>query len=215
MTRTVAGIVLAGGAGRRYGKPKALVVFAGRPLLDRAVATLAQGGCAPVIVVVGAQADLVTQTCDVSGAVVVRNDEWASGMSGSLALGLSEARRRGATAAVVMPVDQPVVFPELVARLISRWRDGAVVAAAAFGGEQRTPVLLDRSIWHDVAETAEGESGGRAYLRSHPELVELVDCDDVGEASDIDIPADLARAEELWYRLSAPSIRRRPPHAAP
>src|SRR5687768_9682673 len=55
----VAGLVLAAGGGRRYGGPKALVSRQGQLLVERAVATLRDGGCAPILVVVGAEADRV------------------------------------------------------------------------------------------------------------------------------------------------------------
>jgi CTP:molybdopterin cytidylyltransferase MocA len=203
VTGRPAGIVLAGGEGRRFGQAKAMVRFAGRPLVERAVETFSAGGCAPLIVVLGARADEVERTCDLSGALVVHNDNWAEGMSASLRVGLDEARRDGAPAAVITPVDQPAVLPALVARLVQRWGHGSAAVVAAFGGAPRTPVLLDASLWPDVVETAVGDRGARAFLRAHPELVDLVDCDDVGDAADLDRPEDLATVEAAWSRLGA------------
>ena len=66
---TVAGLLLAAGAGRRMGGPKALVELDGEPLVRRGIRLLTDGGCDPVTVVVGASADLVRPLCD--GARVV------------------------------------------------------------------------------------------------------------------------------------------------
>ena len=201
--------MLAAGEGRRFGRAKALVEFDGRPLVERAVQTLSEGSCDPVIVVLGARAEEVERSCDLRGAVVVRNDAWAEGMSGSLRTGLAEAGRLGAPAAVVTPVDQPAVLPSLVHRLATRWQAGSVAVVATFGGEPRTPVLLDSSIWPDVLESAVGDQGARVFLRSHPQLVDLVDCDDVGDAADIDRPEDLAEMEAVWRRLTHGALRDR------
>ncbi|MGA9077296.1 MAG: hypothetical protein WB383_03045, partial [Acidimicrobiales bacterium] len=85
--------------------------------------------------------------------------------------------------------------PALVERLIGAWQAGARAAVAAFGGEGLTPVVLDRTLWRRVSRTAVGDVGARALLRAQPELVTLVDCDDVGSPDDIDTPEDLDRLE--------------------
>ena len=69
---------------------------------------------------------------------------------------------------------------------------GAVAAVATYAGRHRNPVLLDRSVWADVAALAEGDAGARSWLRAHPDLVTAVPCDDTGSARDVDTPADLA-----------------------
>jgi nicotine blue oxidoreductase len=189
----VAGIVLAAGEGRSFGGPKALVRFRGRTLLERATRTLADGGCQPVVVVLGAAAAEVRRSSDLADAVVVVNPAWPEGMGGSLRTGLGEARAASVRAAVVLLVDQPLVTSALVGRLIDAWHAGAPVAVAAYRGQGLTPVLLDHSTWDDVARCAVGDVGARAFLRARPELVTLVDCDDVGAPDDIDTPEDLRR----------------------
>lgn len=207
----VAGIVLAAGGGRRYGRPKALVELAGRLLVERAVAALAGGGCRPVLAVLGAAAAEVQATAALGDAVVVVNDRWAEGMGGSLRLGLDAAGRAGAAAAVVLLVDQPVIGAELVARLVDAWRTGAVAARAAFGGEGRTPVVLDRSLWPEVVAGAVGDVGARHVLAAHRDLVVLVDCDDVGAACDVDTPERLRAVEARYGAMLATDRPPRPP----
>ena len=93
-TTVIAGLLLAAGAGRRYGRPKALVELDGEPLVRRGVRLLADGGCAPVHVVLGAGADEVP---DLPGAVPVRHDGWPDGLGSSLRRGLASptGRRTG------------------------------------------------------------------------------------------------------------------------
>ncbi len=155
-----------------------------------------------MVVVIGAAAPEVRLACT-PNAILVVNEAWSEGMGGSLGAGLIEARRRESAAAVVLPVDQPVVTAALITRLIEAWRKGARAAVAAYRGLGRTPVVLDQSLWRPVEAAAVGDVGARGYLRSHPELVTLVDCDDVGDGSDIDTPEDLPRLEDVYRRLSA------------
>jgi CTP:molybdopterin cytidylyltransferase MocA len=191
----VAGLLLAAGAGRRMGLPKALVELDGEPLVRRGVRLLRDGGCAPVVVVVGAAADRVRPLCD--DAEVVEAADWSTGMGASLRAGLAAVGARPAAAGcVVALVDQPGVTATAVQRLRTAHAGGAVAAVAAYDGRQRNPVLLDRSTWADVAAAAQGDEGARTWLRAHPELVVRVDCTDAGSPDDLDTPQDLAALAE-------------------
>lgn len=188
---TVAGLLLAAGAGRRMGGPKALVEISGEALVRRGIRLLAAGGCDPVVVVVGASADAVRPLCD--GAQVVDAPGWESGMGASLRAGLLAL---DTDACVVALVDQPLVTPVVVERLRAAHAGGARAAVATYGGRPRNPVLLDRSTWAGVGAAAVGDEGARSWLRTHPELVVQVDCTDVGAPDDLDTPADLAALRE-------------------
>src|SRR3954454_17272575 len=87
----VAGLVLAAGGGRRYGMPKALVEYEGGLWVERAVRTAA-AVCDPVLVVLGARAVDVWRGADLSGATVLANADWESGMASSLRTGLDGLR---------------------------------------------------------------------------------------------------------------------------
>ncbi len=184
----VAGLVLAAGSGSRLGTPKALLEIGGERLVDRAVRTLRDGGCRPVTVVLGAAADVV-----VDGASTAHNPDWATGMGSSLRVGLAALAGGTASAVVVSLVDQPLLGPDVVARLLAAHAAGATVAVATYGGKRRNPVLLARTTWAEVSRLAEGDAGARPYLAAHPEEITGVPCDDIGAPDDIDTPEDLAR----------------------
>ncbi len=183
-----AGIVLAAGGGRRYGRPKALVEYGGRLLVETAIATLTAGGCVPVVVVLGAAADEVRARARLGPAVAVANPDWSAGMGSSLRCGLAALANQPAGAAIVLLVDTPGITPAAVARLRSRAAAGAL-AIATYGGEPGHPVLLGRAHWAGVAEMAVADVGARRYLAAHPDQVERVPCDDVADGADMDTPA--------------------------
>jgi nicotine blue oxidoreductase len=186
-----AGVLLAAGGGARFGRPKALVTLHGESLVERGVRLLTRAGCRPVTVVVGADAQAVTAVLRDSPADVVVNDDWRSGMGGSVLAGLSAVRRTDAPALIFALVDQPLVAPEAVRRLTAAWRAGAVIAAATYDGGTRTPVLFDARVWDAVDRTAVGDHGARALLRDRADWVEPVACDDVASPRDIDTEHDL------------------------
>ncbi|WP_067462990.1 nucleotidyltransferase family protein [Actinomadura macra] len=180
-----AGLLLAAGEGRRFGRPKALLELDGERLVDRGVRMLRDAGCSPVLVVAGAA------QVEVIGAVVVPNPGWREGMGSSLRAGLA-ALPPGCPAVVVALVDQPLVTAAAAERLIAAYEAGAELAVATYGGAPRNPVLLRAAHFADVADAAVGDRGARAFLRAHPDLVTAVPCDDVASPADIDTPEDLA-----------------------
>jgi nicotine blue oxidoreductase len=182
---TVGGLLLAAGAGRRYGMPKALVRHGGSLLVERAFSTLRGGGCDPVVLVLGAAADEVRARADLSGAAVVVNPDWSGGMGSSLRVGLGELAGTPATAAVVLLVDTPGITSAAVARLVELAAPDAL-AVATYQDQRGHPVLLGRSHWTGAAALAVGDMGAREYLRRH--TVQEVPCDDIAEGTDLDRP---------------------------
>jgi CTP:molybdopterin cytidylyltransferase MocA len=193
-TRPVVGLLLAAGGGRRLGgRPKALLTHRGRPLVEHAVRVLREGGCDPAVrVVLGADARQVREQARLTGCVPVDNPEWADGMGSSLRAGLAALEGSGATATLVALVDQPGIGREAVARVLGAMRCAGSLAAASYSGRRGHPVLLGATHWAGVARAASGDRGARAYLRAHAGELSLVECGDIADPADIDLPADLA-----------------------
>jgi molybdenum cofactor cytidylyltransferase/nicotine blue oxidoreductase len=185
---SVAGLVLAAGAGRRYGMPKALVEYEGSLLVERAVRT-ARAVCDPVLVVLGAQATEVWQRADLTGATVLANADWDTGMASSLRTGLDGLRGWPARidAALVLLVDMPGMTPAALWRM-SEHAGPAALAVATYDGVRGHPVLLGREHWAGVVETATGDEGARSYLAAHD--VTEVDCTGLADPADLDVPPD-------------------------
>ena len=186
---TVAGLLLAAGAGSRIGGPKALLEIDGRTFVERGVELLQEAGCDPVLVVIGADARTVRPF--VTADVVVAMD-WSEGVGASLRSGLAVLEQTSASACLICLVDQPRISVEAARRLLALAGE-ADVAVATYGGEPQHPVLLDRLVWPDVAALAVGDVGARAWMRAHPTRVLEVPCDGLGSPDDVDTPADLAR----------------------
>ena len=182
----VAAVVLAAGGGRRYGMPKALVSYEGSLLVERAVRT-ATAACDPVLVVLGAQAVDVWRTADLSGATVLANKDWETGMASSLRTGLEGLRAwpGRVDAALITLVDMPGMTTAALVRVAEHAAPDAL-AVATYDGVRSHPVLIGREHWAGVIETAAGDEGARGYLATH-EPVEI-DCTGLADPADLDVP---------------------------
>ncbi|WP_435770970.1 nucleotidyltransferase family protein [Nocardioides sp. SYSU DS0651] len=191
---TVHGLLLAAGAGRRMGMPKALVRDDdGRPWLTRSVGVLLDGGCDEVTVVLGAAADeaewlLAEGLPDLSpvhAVHAVRAAAWEAGMGASLRAGLRTLAEGGDDAALVHLVDLPDVTAAVVRRVLDAAPgDRSTLARASYDGTPGHPVLLGRDHWPGVCDEAAGDRGARGYLARHQPA--LVECGDLATGADVD-----------------------------
>lgn len=177
--RAAAGIVLAAGAGTRYGMPKVLVAEGG--WLRRAVAALAGGGCGDVVVVLGAA---VVDVPAPARAVVA--EDWADGMSASVRAGLRAVE--AADPVVLHLVDTPDVGADVIARVLAAARTSASgLARATFHRRPGHPVVIARRHVAGLLETLHGDHGARQFLTARGDVVQ-VECSDLATGADIDEP---------------------------
>jgi CTP:molybdopterin cytidylyltransferase MocA len=184
---SVAGLVLAAGGGRRYGGPKALVRHEGSLLVERAVATVRAGGCAPIYVVLGAAAADVRAQAQLGEVTLLENEVWKSGMGSSLKVGLEALGATDVDAVLVVLVDTPGITAEAVRRVAEKGSRDSLVAAT-YANRRGHPVLLGRDHWHGVTLLASADIGARAYLSARSDSVQTVPCEDIADDTDMDFP---------------------------
>lgn len=174
---TVAGVLLAAGAGTRYGMPKVLAEDGG--WLRACVSALADGGCHDVVVVLGAA------IVDVPApARTVVADDWADGLSASVRAGIAAI---DASYLVLHPVDTPDVGADVVRRVLSAARSApSGLARARYGDRPGHPVVIARRHWPDLLDGLRGDEGARAFLVDRTDVV-TVDCADLASGEDIDV----------------------------
>lgn len=180
----IAGVVLAAGRSGRTSSPKALALLDGEPLVSRAVRTLREGGCEPVVVVVGPPHEAAVAAC--AGVPTVRNDAPERGMLSSLQLGARTVMP--CDALVFSLLDHPRVRPETVALLIARFRAGADAVRPRMGGRTGHPALLSGALAEGLFEVSADQSARDVIGDRWTDL----DVDDPGILDDLDSDAALA-----------------------
>jgi CTP:molybdopterin cytidylyltransferase MocA len=187
----IVAIVLAAGAGRRFGGRKQLAPLRGMPLLEHALAAVAAGPGTDTILVLGAAAEEVETGVRTGGATVVHCPDWERGPAASLRAGIA-AVGEGAAAVLVTLGDEPFVSPEAGRRLLAARRPGLTALRATYSGRPGHPVLIERALFAALS-AAPAEIKPAALLERAG--VESVECGDLGEPADVDSPEQLADLE--------------------
>ena len=174
---TAAGVLLAAGAGTRYGMPKVLADD-GR-WLSACVTALAEGGCDDVVVVLGAA---VVDVPAPARAVIA--DDWETGLSASVRAGVQAV---DASYVVLHAVDTPDVGADTVRRVLAAARSSASgLARARYSDRPGHPVVIARRHWPDLLDGLRGDEGARPFLGGRTDVV-AVDCADLASGQDIDV----------------------------
>ncbi len=189
----VAAIILAAGEARRFGSPKQLADWQGRPLLRHVVLQTLAAPVAEIIVVLGAHARQVAPVVHGLPVTLAVNHAWEQGMSGSVKIGLRAARVQP-DAALFLLADQPRVTPELIRGLIqAHAATRAAIVAPRAGDRPGNPVLFARALFPELMQVT-GDQGGRAVMRAQGDRIHWVEV--AREALfDIDAPGDLTPRE--------------------
>jgi CTP:molybdopterin cytidylyltransferase MocA len=187
----VLGVILAAGAGRRAGGPKALLRLEGRSFLAHVVERLRRPGIAGLVAVIGHQADEVAAEASAAGVGTVLNARPDEGMLSSILLGLGEAERRGTAGLLLHPVDHPLVAAATVDAVLQAMAAGARVAVPSFEGRRGHPSGWSRAAW-DALRAAPPEAGARAVLAAHPDWVVHVP-GDAGSRQGVNTAEDYGR----------------------
>jgi molybdenum cofactor cytidylyltransferase len=186
-------IVLAAGGSTRMGSPKQLLPFGKSTLLRQAAETAVATGFAPVVVVLGAEAEACAEKITGLPVTTVVNPGWSEGMGTSLRIGMQELEKLApnATGVLIMLHDQPRISPGILQKLAGSW-DGEPhsIAAAFYGGAAGVPAVFGRDYFSELSRL-DGPGGAKSVLRRHSAAVTLLELPEAMD--DIDSPEDYRR----------------------
>src|SRR5687768_10085593 len=165
-------ILLAAGGSSRMGRSKQLLKFQGETLLRRAARSLGESVYFPVVVVLGAEAEI--GAAELSGLPVysVPNESWEDGMSTSVRVGLSRILELepGADGVIIALCDQPMITTEMLNRFAYEFYEANVpVVSARYDGVAGVPALFSKDLFGELFNL-KGDQGARQVIRDRDDL---------------------------------------------
>jgi len=186
----VAGIILAAGESKRFGAPKQLLEWHGKPFIRHVAEAALAANLTPVVVVTGANAAEVSAAVQDLPITLCHNPAWPSGQSSSLQCGL-QALPSKTGAAIFLLADQPQVTSTVLRALVERHSvDLSPIVAPQVQGQRANPVLFDRETFPALISLA-GDVGGRAIFSRFP--VTYLSWHDTSLLVDVDTPGDVEK----------------------
>ncbi len=186
------GILLAAGTSSRMGRPKQLLDWGGIPLVRHVAEQALASQMTGLVIVIGAAANAVRAAlAGLDGPVlIVENPDYASGQASSLRAGLG-ALPSTARAALVLLVDQPLVTPGLLDKLIAAYGEhpASLALIPCYKGRRGNPVLLASGLFSELQGLV-GDVGARDVLAAHAAEVVKIAVDDPAVEADMDTPED-------------------------
>jgi len=185
-------IVLAAGASVRMGTPKQLLKINGISLIRHAAQNAIDCNCGPVVVVIGANAGLITLEVNGLAMEIAVNQDWKSGMSSSIRCGLKAllVAHPETESVILFLADQPNVTGTSLRKLTTAHvQCGSALVAASYSGHVGTPALFSRTYFDELLKV-EGQGGAKKILELHATRVLSVDFPEA--ACDLDTPEEVA-----------------------
>jgi molybdenum cofactor cytidylyltransferase len=168
-------VLLAAGSSSRLGRPKQLLPFRGKSLLQHAVDAALESGMRPLLVVTGAYTDIISRELQNQEVTIVNNPGWEEGMAASIRTGITAAMQMGNIDAVLLMVcDQPFITPALLQTLLQVQRNtGAPAVASKYGDRKGTPVLWHKIFFPQLLQL-QGDTGAKKIIQQYDALIPSV-----------------------------------------
>ena len=169
-------MILAAGASTRLGKPKQLLQYHGKTLLDHSVNEAINAKADAVVVILGKNADLFQNTIDNEKVNVVINKDWEEGMASSVRAGLNSLLKINpmADAVIFMVCDQPFISSSLLNDLIVVQQEThKPIVTSNYGETIGPPALFHKSIFKDLLQL-KGDAGARRIIEQYSDDVATV-----------------------------------------
>ncbi len=189
----IAALILAAGESRRMGSPKALIPYHGLTFVEHLLAATRLPRIGETRVVLGAGAEEIRGRLPVKDSQIVINDAWESGPLSSIQAGLRSLPEDGVEAALICPVDHPLVTLRLIGAIVAAFdRSGKAIVLPTYLGRRGHPVLFASRLFSELMG-APLDVGARAVVRAHRGEIEEVPTEEEGVVLNLNDPEALAR----------------------
>jgi molybdenum cofactor cytidylyltransferase len=191
----IALIILAAGSSSRLGKPKQNLVFQGSTLLQRSINAALAADCQKVLVVLGANAQVIEPTIKNDPIQIIHNPDWETGMSSSISCGLSALLKANPRmkAVILMLCDQPFADTSIINQLIQASASNKPLVACNYNGTIGVPALFDKTHFEELL-ALQGNEGAKKLLLKYTDEVHtvpfplgMIDIDTIGDYERLEI----------------------------
>ncbi len=188
-TDSIGVILLAAGTSARLGEPKQLLRFRGETLLRRS-AKIALAASNRVIVTLGSRIEILRKEIEDLPVEIVENKDWATGMSGSIKVGLKKFLDDAdkVKAVIVMVCDQPFINENLLEKIITKFQEtDSPIVACEYQNALGVPALFCKNLFPKLL-ALDAQTGAKRLIKKYHAQTAAISFPE--GAFDVDTPAD-------------------------
>jgi len=209
-SRNTDAVLLAAGNSRRLGRPKQLLPYGGKTLIEYTIDVLLQTNVRRLVIVTGAYSDAI---CQVIGRLceprltTIEHQGWEQGQGSSLMLGLSAVGDDDANANVLVTLcDQPLITSKHYQTLCDAIDENVAIAATTYASGGGVPACFGYQVIGDLASVLRITSA-KQYIRKQPSSrVRLIESED--SLHDIDTQTDYENVQGIGRKSPTQSDSR-------
>jgi molybdenum cofactor cytidylyltransferase len=160
-------LILAAGSSSRLGRPKQLLPYQGKTLLQHITDEAIKADLASIILITGAHAEQVSAPIHQKEIKIIYNDQWQQGMASGIVAGLSNLvqLKVDIESIIIAVCDQPFLTAELLQELVKMKTDsGKGIVACSYSNTIGTPVLFDHH-YFDALMQLKGDEGAKKLVK--------------------------------------------------
>ena len=191
---SIAGILLAAGASRRFGADKLTQKLPDGSLVAVRACRNLLAATDKVLAVVRPGSEALAAQLSAAGAEVGICTDAENGMSASLVFGIRSCPE--ASGWLIALADMPWIAPKTIRKVVDALRLGAPIAVPCWLGRHGHPVGFSQALGPDLA-ALRGDAGAKAVIQAYLDQAHLIDCNDPGIFKDIDRPEDLSSSDNF------------------
>jgi molybdenum cofactor cytidylyltransferase len=189
----VAALIIAAGESNRLGIPKQLIKWKDKTLIEHIINLIKDTNLSPVIVVLGAYRNEISNVLRNTGISILINNHWQEGKASSIRIGINNLTK-DIDAVIIFVVDQPYLNKDVIDSIIDTYtRKKSLIIAPQINGIFINPVLFDHAMFKELKMLNNNE-GGLVLFNKYP--VEVLPWSDERLLIDIDRLEDLTKLME-------------------
>lgn len=172
-------LILAAGSSSRMGKPKQLLAFEGSTLLAHISKIASKSKLHPIVLVLGANEELIKKSLDLVQLDIVSNENWQEGMASSIVKGIDLMKKKypEVDGVIIAVGDQPYINETQLYQLIeAQNKTGLPIAACSYEGVIGTPALFHQSIFPELV-ALKGDIGAKKLIEKKIQEVVTINFD--------------------------------------
>jgi molybdenum cofactor cytidylyltransferase len=198
--KPTAGIILAAGESKRFGRPKQLLQLKDRCLVEWVLDAALASDLSRIILVLGHAHQKIQKALGKklrhAKLQIEVNEHYRKGQGRSLQVGLSRVIS-AFPAVMFLLADQPLVDAATINCLLNKfWSADKDICVPAFRGRRGNPAIFSEKFYKHIMEI-KGDIGARQIIKTHPGRVLEIEIKNSLLFSDVDTPEDLEKIDKL------------------